>query len=155
MLAPILAVIHVLAAAGWVGAMGYSLLVVQPRAAVFFGSDDEQLEQFVSALARRQRWPVIAALATIAVTGIVLAAIARPRPTPTGWVVAVTIQSVCWAVALVRFTHVSWTLWPARIFALPGERPAWRRRFRRVGLTLLSLAVVASAAGVVATFERQ
>jgi hypothetical protein len=42
-------------------------------------------------------------------------------------------------------------MWPARVFALPAARPALRRRFRQVGLTLFTLAVVATA---VAAFSR-
>ena len=100
----------------------------------------------------------VAALATIGVTGVALAVLARPRPTPPAWAAAVAIQSVALTVAAGPFAgpfaHVSWHLWPRRVFALPAERPALRRQFRRVGLTLLSLAVAASAAGVVASFAR-
>ena len=117
--------VHLLAAAGWTGAMGYSLLVVQPRAAAFFGVDDDSLEAFVATPARRQRWPVIGALVTTGATGVTLAVLARPQPTPAACVVAVAVQSVALAVAGGLFPHVSWHLWPARVFALPAERAAF------------------------------
>ena len=37
------------------------------------------------------------------------------------------------------FAHVSWQLWPERLFAKPEELPGVRRRFRRSALTLTVL----------------
>jgi hypothetical protein len=143
-----------MSAAGWLGAMGYSLFVVQPRAAAFFAGRtdaDEDLEQFVSTLAHRQRWPVLTALATLAISGALLVVLGRPRPTSMAWTIAVSVQSLCLVVAAGLFSFVPWRMWPARVFALPAARPALRRRFRQVGLTLFTLAVVATA---VAAFSR-
>ncbi len=53
------------------------------------------------------------------------------------------------AAATALFWHVSWRLWPRRLFATPEELPALRARFRGVAwalLTLVGLEIVLGAA---------
>ncbi len=51
---------------------------------------------------------------------------------------------------MTPFAHISWRMWPARLFALPGELPDHRRRFRVVALTLTAMVGLAFALGTVA-----
>jgi hypothetical protein len=46
------------------------------------------------------------------------------------------------------FLHTSWRLWPARIFAAPSDIPRFQRTFRRVAITMITLASLSTAAGV-------
>jgi hypothetical protein len=57
-------------------------------------------------------------------------------------------------LALAVFARVSWRLWPARVFALPAEFDALRRRFRLAALTLLGTVGLATALGVAAQVLR-
>ncbi|MDQ3788512.1 MAG: hypothetical protein M3422_14880, partial [Actinomycetota bacterium] len=52
----------------WLGSMVYSLVVVQPRTARFF-RDDERREEFLLALADGNRWPVVALVAGLVLSG--------------------------------------------------------------------------------------
>src|SRR5262245_10807177 len=59
----VVAMVHLLAAAGWFGALVYRAFYVDPRALRFFGQTDGY-EQFSLALAERMRWVVMAAMLT-------------------------------------------------------------------------------------------
>jgi putative copper export protein len=140
----LLTTVHAGTAAVWLGAMLYSLIVVQPRAAAAL-EDPEPL--FVS-LAAGARWKVIAMCAVLAASGAGLIAIEDDAPT--AWAVLVGVKSALLIAALALFAHVSWRMWPARLFALPEEVPAHRRRFRAVALTLTTLVGTAFVLGTVA-----
>jgi hypothetical protein len=137
---------HLLLGAGWLGAMSYSLFMVQPKAARYFRDDDDAQEEFVTTLANGARWKVIGLLATIAATGVALAVWAPHRTT--GWWAGVAAKVALLLAASGVFWWVSWRAWPARVFALPAERPRWRRRFRLAGLALMGCAGLASLLGV-------
>ncbi|MFY0408774.1 hypothetical protein [Solicola sp. PLA-1-18] len=142
MLADAAAVVHVGLLGVWAGAMGYSLLVAQPRAAAFF-SDDEEHESFLVALAHGNRWRVVALLAAIAVSGVTWA-VADDRL----WGVQ-ALRGLVLGAAAALFAYVSWRHWPARVFALPQERPAFRTRLRAVAWTMACLVGVLFASGLV------
>lgn len=131
---------HVLVAAVWLGAMVYSLFVVQPRAGRFL-DDDRRLEGFAATLAAGARYGVLAAVAVLAGSGAVLVADAAASR-DTAWWVLVAVKALLLAVALGLFAHVSWRLWPARLFAAADELPALRRRFRVAAYVLTSLVAV-------------
>jgi uncharacterized membrane protein len=81
----ILAVVHTLAAATWLGAMVYSFAVLHPHAMRYFRQETE-FEAFIAAISHGARWPVLLAIALLAGTGIGLVAISRPQPpSPSGW----------------------------------------------------------------------
>jgi hypothetical protein len=157
-----LAVGHVLVAAAWFGAMSYSLFVVQPRAARLLGSD--RYEPLAQTLASGQRWKVLGLMAGLALSGGLLLAVlvggddgsssgdAGGRDAGWWWVLAVHAGLL--ALALVVFLRVSWRLWPARVFALPAELEAVRRRFTMAALTLLGTVGTATALGVLAQVLR-
>lgn len=113
----------------WLGSMVYSLGVVQPKIARFF-SDDERREEFLVVLAGGNRWPVVALIVGLVVSGGAVALTGS-----VGYAVAVGLDLVAAAI----FVDVSWRHWPARIFALPEELPSYRRRLtvRATTMTVL------------------
>lgn len=139
--------VHVLVAAIWLGAMAYSLGVVQPRATRFL-TDEREREGFFVTLGAGARRPVLAAIATLAATGAVLVALA-PHRSP-GWWALIAVKLGVLLLALALFARVSWRLWPRRLFATDEELPALRRSFRRVAVALTVLVAVEVALGVAA-----
>jgi len=130
----VLAVLNLAIAAVWLGSMAYSLRVVQPRIARYF-DDDERREDFLVVLANGNRWPVVGLVSALIATG---AAALAPAPSATvriGYGIALAL----YAVAAGLFWYVSWRHWPARIFALPAELPAYRRRLRILATTMTIL----------------
>lgn len=117
----------------WLGSMVYSLVVVQPRVASFF-RDDEQREEFLVVLANGNRWPVVALVVGLLLSGAGVA-IAGSGAVSVGFALAVGLDLVAAGI----FVDVSWRHWPARIFALPEEIPGFRRRLaaRAVTMTVL------------------
>lgn len=117
----------------WLGSMVYSLVVVQPRIARFFRGD-EQREEFLVALAHGNRWPVVALIVGLVLSGGAVAGAASGAAT-VGYTVAVGLDLVAAGV----FVDVSWRHWPARTFALPEELPGFRRRLtvRAATMTIL------------------
>ncbi len=133
----VLVTVHAGAAAVWLGAMLYSLAVVQPRAARFFGRA-ERYEPFAVTLAAGARWKVLALCLVLALSGggLVITEIAGRHDPSTPWLALVIAKGALLLLAVALFAHVSWRLWPARLFALPSELPAFQRRFRTVALGL-------------------
>lgn len=119
----------------WLGSMVYSLVVVQPRVARFF-PDDERREEFLVALADGNRWPVVALIAGLVLSGGAVA-LAGPGAgaVSAGYTVAVGLDLAAAGI----FVDVSWRHWPARVFALPEELPAFRHRLtvRAATMTVL------------------
>jgi len=117
----------------WLGSMVYSLVVVQPRVARFF-RDDEQREEFLVVLANGNRWPVVALVVGLLLSGGGVA-ISGSGAVSVGFTLAVGLD----VVAAGIFVDVSWRHWPARIFALPEEIPGFRRRLtvRAATMTVL------------------
>ncbi|MGI5237316.1 hypothetical protein [Dactylosporangium sp. CA-139066] len=129
--------VHLALAAAWSGAMGYSLLVVQPKAERFFKDrGDEQYEDFLLVMAHGNRWKVVPLIGALLLTG----ALARMWYLLPPYIVAATV-----------FAEVSWRHWPARVFALPAERPALRRGLRRRAWTMTVLVGGAFLTGLAAT----
>lgn len=138
----ILLLIHAGVSAMWMGAMGYSLFVVQPKLGRMAGGDPERLEQMQRELAHGNRWPVTGLIGVLWLSGIGLVAIA-----PGDWVV-VGVKAAALAVASILFWWVSWRAWPRRVFALPAELPGLQRQFTRVAQTMFGLVALAFVLGV-------
>jgi hypothetical protein len=130
----------------WLGAMLYSQLVVQPRAAQFFGADDDDHEAFLVTLGAGNRRPVLAIIAALLVTGALITAARSPNVAQP---VLYAVEGVVMVAATAVFARVSWALWPRRVFALPDERPAHRAALRRHALALVAL--VGTAFAIAAT----
>jgi uncharacterized membrane protein len=142
-----LAIVHVLAGAAWFGAMAYSLFVLQPKAARYF-DDPAKFEEFIASIAQGARWPVVISLSVIAATGAGLWLVATNRGT--AWTVLIAVKLALFLIALAIFCYTSWRLWPARVFAMPQQVARFQRTFRRVGWTLISIAAMEIALGVLA-----
>ena len=146
-----LGVAHVGAAATWLGAMVYSLGVVQPRAQRFLGTA-ERYESFAVELGGGARWKVLGLCGALAASGAGLAAmeISGASSPSRLWVALIVAKAVLLAVAVGLFAYVSWWLWPARIFAAPDELVAVQRRFRVVALLLTAVVAAGLVLGAVA-----
>jgi hypothetical protein len=143
----LLAVVHALTGAIWLGAMCYSLLVVQPRAWAFFGPG-RQFEEFVATVSQGARWKVIAVLAVLALSGAGLAVVRWHASAL--WLTLVAVKFGLLVMASGLLVDVSWRLWPARLFAADDEVPRIQRTFLRVGLVMIGLAALGLALGVAA-----
>jgi hypothetical protein len=141
-----LVVVHAGLAAVWLGGMTYSLTVVQPKVARFFGTDDERHEEFVALIAQDNRWKVVALILALAGSGIALWVMDGYENTA-----AHLVKAGLLAVAAGIFWYVSWRHWPRRVFALPDERPALRRQLRVLATTMTLLVGAAFAIGVSAS----
>jgi Flp pilus assembly protein TadB len=144
----VLLVVHLGAAVAWLGAMAYSLVVVQPRIARAV-PDPTRAEEIYRELAAGNRWPVVGMLGGLALTGAGLVWLAGGRSS--AWWAAIVAKALLWLAAAGLFWWVSWRGWPRRVFALPEELPAQQARFRRVALALTALVGLAFALGVVAS----
>jgi hypothetical protein len=132
-----LVLVHAGVGALWLGAMAYSLFVVQPRLARIVG-DPSRMEDAQRELAAGNRWPVIGLIAALWLTGLGLVALTGAGAAA-GWWAAVGLKALLLAVATGLFWWVSWRGWPRRVFALPAELPALRRRFRAAAVTMFAV----------------
>lgn len=131
----------------WLGAMAYSLAVVQPRLGRMFGGP-AGVEDAYRELAAGNRWRVVGMLAVLGGSGAALVLLAGPRPL--GWWLLITLKTLLYAGAAALFWWVSWRGWPRRVFALPDELPALQQRFRRVAIALAACVGTAFVLGVAA-----
>ncbi len=146
MIAVLLLILHTLAAAAWFGSMFYSLTVLQPRAKKYF-QNDKDFEDFIATMAHGARYKVLAAIALIGITGLLLI---PHRAHPPHWWPMMIGKIVILLIATVLFCYGSWVLWPRRIFAAEDDIVRYQRKFRRLGLTLLFLAGLAIVLGLLA-----
>ena len=140
----VLAIIHAGLAAAWVGGMAYSLFVVQPKLKRYFGKDEEGRETLTAVIASGNRWKVVGLIGAIAVTGLAMLLIDHHD----WWIHAV--KGLLLLIATGIFWYVSWRHWPQRVFATAAELPALQRRLIVLATTMLALAGVAFALGVLA-----
>jgi len=140
---------HLLVAAVWLGAMTYSLIVVQPRAARELSL--ERYDRLAQSLAAGQRWKKLGLMAALAGSGAGLAVGAHGDGP--GWAV-IALHTGLLVAALAVFVQVSWRLWPRRLFALPAELPGVQARFRLVASVLLVLVGSACVTGTIAQVVR-
>ncbi|MEV7227083.1 hypothetical protein AB0M79_08670 [Polymorphospora sp. NPDC051019] len=149
MLTIMLLLVHAGVAALWLGAMSYSLFVLQPKIGRMFDGDPVRIEEAERGLAHGNRRPVLALITVLWLSGIALTGLAAADGISTaGWLL-VAVKAVLLAGASGLFWWVSWRGWPRRVFALPAELPDLRRRFRRVALTMLVLVGTAAVLGFV------
>ncbi len=144
--------LHTGVAAAWLGAMLYSLFVVQPRARSHLGSP-AAFEALALALAAGARWKVLGLIAALAGSGIGLTAVEVATvdgAVAGGWLALMATKAVLLVAATAVFAAVSWRLWPARLFTPPSELAAVQDRFRGVALALIGLVAGALVAGVAA-----
>jgi hypothetical protein len=143
----LLILIHALAGAAWLGAMIYNWFVLHPRARRHFPRDDD-FEVFIATVSRGTRYPVLTVLVLIGLSGLVLLFFHRPAIMATMWIALIAVKGVLYGVACVVFFHVSWYMWPARIFALPDEIPHIQITFRRVAAVMLAIVTLGMILGI-------
>ena len=142
----VLVLVHGGLAALWIGAMAYSLRVVQPRLVQFHGGP-AAAEDAATYVAAGARWKVVAVLAGLAVSGGGLVLLADGDQSSAWWSL-VAVKGLALLLASAVFWYVSWRMWPQRLFATAAEVPAHRRRFTVAGSALLGLAGVGAVLGV-------
>ena len=140
-----LAIVHAGLAAAWVGGMAYSLFVVQPKLKRYFGPDAAGREALTTVIASGNRWKVVGLIAAIALSGLILLLIINEN----WWIHA--LKGVLLLTATGIFWYVSWKHWPVRVFATAAEVPALQRRLIVLATTMLGLAGLAFALGVLAS----
>jgi hypothetical protein len=142
---------HVLGGGVWIGAMVFSVFILQPRADRFFtarGAEGD-FEDFIFTVVHGARWKVAAGIAAVAVSGLALAAwpghawISTPL-----WMAALAGKLIAFVVATGCFAYVSWVLWPRRAFANEDELPAIKALFFRVGAVMVVANVINMALGI-------
>lgn len=141
----LVAIVHAGLAAAWVGGMAYSLFVIQPKLKRYFGPDAAGREALTTVIASGNRWKVIGLIAVIALSGLGLLLLDSDH----WWIHAVKGLLLLMATAI--FWYVSWKHWPARVFATAAEVPVLQRRLIVLATTMLGLAGLAFALGVLAT----
>src|SRR5262245_15344722 len=123
----VLVLVHLGVGAAWLGSMGYSLLVVQPRLRRLL-PDPAAAEEFYRELGAGNRWPVIGLIAVLAASGLGLLFVHTGHGY--GWWLTILAKVLLLLAASALFWWVSWRGWPRRVFALPQELPAEQARFR-------------------------
>lgn len=143
--------VHVLGGGVWIGAMVFSVFVLHPRAEKFFQRSAE-FEDFIFHVVHGARWKVLSGIAAIVGSG---AALWWTRPGPGGpWSALVVAKVALLLASLALFFHVTFTLWPRRVFAREDELPAIRRRFWLVGVAMITCNALNMGLGILARVLR-
>jgi len=143
--------VHVTGGGVWIGAMLFSIFVLHPRAERFFERAAD-FEDFLFTVVHGARWKVLAGALAIVASGVALT-IATPAQGPL-WTGLMICKTGLLIGVLALFIYVSWGLWPRRVFVTPEELPAIRRRFRRIGILMITLNMLNMGLGVAARVLR-
>lgn len=141
--------VHVLGGGIWIGAMGFSVFVLHPRAERFFAGSST-FEDLLFTVVHGARWKVVAGIVGIVGSGVALT-LARGGAAGRAWDGIVAAKVGLLVVSLALFFHVSWVLWPRRVFASADELPAIRRRFRVVGVVMIVCNTINMGLGILAS----
>jgi uncharacterized membrane protein len=143
--------VHVLGGGVWIGAMVFSVFILHPRAERFFTRASE-FEDFIFSVVHGARYKVLAGIAAIVASGAALAV--RHAATAGAWTWLVAVKVALLLVSLALFLHVTFTLWPRRVFAREDELPAVRRRFWWIGVVMIACNTASMGLGVLARVLR-
>lgn len=143
------AVIHVLAGAAWLGAMIYSFFILHAGAKKFFRHESD-FEAFITTVSHGTRWKVILGFSIIGVSGLGLILTRWPEVASKWWMALLAGKLALFVAAVVLFVHVSWRMWPARVFATAEEYSQVQRTFRRVAAVMIAIAGLGIILGVLA-----
>ena len=127
--------VHITGGGVWLGAMVFSIFVLHPRAERFFERAAD-FEDLLFTVVHGARWKVLSGALAIVLSGVALVLV-TPDPSPL-WVGLVVAKVAMLALVLALFVHVSWFLWPRRVFATEAELPSIRARFRRIGILMIA-----------------
>src|SRR5262245_741225 len=100
----LLLLVHLGIGAAWLGSMGYSLFVVQPRIARAV-PDPARAEELYRELGAGNRWPVIGIIAVLAASGVGLIVVQNGQPY--GWWLVVAVKGAFLAGASALFWWAS------------------------------------------------
>lgn len=134
--------VHTVGGGVWIGAVGFNVFVLHPRAERFF-AEPGRFEDFVFTVVSGMRWWVVAGILALGGAGLELL---RLR--------ALALDGVLWAklglllATTVLFGVLSWRMWPARVLATETELAGLRRRFTRVGIAMVACNLLNVALGV-------
>jgi hypothetical protein len=151
-LTALIVAVHVLGGGVWIGAMAFSIFVLHPRAERFF-QGGATFEDFIFTVVHGARWKVVAGIAAIVGSGAALV-VWRGGAADSMWQGLVIAKVALLVASLGLFVHVSWALWPRRVFASPEELPAVRRRFWWVGVVMIGCNTLNLGLGVAARLLR-
>lgn len=143
--------IHVLGGGVWIGAMVFSVFILHPRAERFFSRASE-FEDFIFSVVHGARYKVLAGIVAIVVSGVALALAHLDTGAAWSWLVAAKV--VLLLVSLALFLHVTFTLWPRRVFAREDELPAVRRQFWWIGVVMIVCNAANMGLGLLARVAR-
>lgn len=138
----IVVLVHLLGGGVWIGAVGFNVFVLHPRAERFFATPTK-FEDFVFTVVAGMRWWVVAGVSMLALAG---AELWRLRGLALDPVLALKIALL--ATNAIIFAWLSWRMWPARVVATAAELDAIHRRFTRVGALMVSLNLLNVVLGV-------
>lgn len=148
--------VHVLGGGIWIGAMVFSIFVLHPRAEGFFARAAD-FEDLLFTVVQGARWKVLAGAAAIAGSGVALL-VAHAGSITAGessrWLGLCAAKIALLVLVLGLFVHVSWVLWPRRVFASEAELPAIRRRFWWIGVVMIASNALNVGLGVLARVLR-
>lgn len=146
-----LTIVHVWIGAAWLGGVWLSLTALHGRGPSLFARDAD-FERTIAGFSRGNRRVLIGCALAMAATGAALWVLRGPGDGL--WQALVAIKAGLLVANAAVFAYVSWVLWPARLFALPAELPALRRRQTRLRVASLVLLGASAALGVVAHAAR-
>jgi len=145
----LLHLVHVWGWALYVGSLAYTYGRLFPDMRRWLASD-ERFETFSIASADGLRWWIFGALGVAGLTGLGLVLLRSSYERTPLWWTLIGAKTALWLLTLGVYTHVSFVMWPRRVFVDAVERPAERRRFFRVALLLALLQIAQLLLGVVA-----
>lgn len=134
--------VHTVGGGVWIGAVGFNVFVLHPRAERFF-AEPGQFEDFVFTVVSGMRWWVVAGILALGGAGFELL---RLRSLALDGVLLAKLGLLLATTAL--FAVLSWRMWPARVLATAAELTGLRRRFARVGIAMVTCNLLNVALGV-------
>lgn len=134
--------VHTVGGGVWIGAVGFNVFVLHPRAERFF-AEPGRFEDFVFTVVSGMRWWVVAGIVALGGAGFELL-----RLRALGVDALILAKLGLLLATTILFGVLSWRMWPARVLAAPGELAGLRRRFARVGAAMVACNLANVALGV-------
>lgn len=134
--------VHTVGGGVWIGAVGFNVFVLHPRAERFF-AEPGRFEDFVFTVVSGMRWWVVAGIVALGGAGFELL-----RLRGLGVDALILAKLGLLLATTILFGVLSWRMWPARVLAAPGELAGLRRRFARVGAAMVACNLANVALGV-------
>lgn len=133
----VVAAIHTLSSAAWLGSLVYRVLFVDPKAMRSLG-DGAEFERFSLDLAHGMRYVVVLALLSCGLSGFGLLGLQWTAAEI--WQILMLTKGALWLIAAGLFTYISWVYWPRRVFADEMEWPAVRRQGVLLSFIMIGIA---------------